>query len=207
MLQRQTAAAVWGWDAPASEVAVTFRGDTIKTKADAGGKWLARIATGEAGGPFTLLIEGSRKIELGDVMVGEVWVAGGQSNMWWHVANCKNLAQEKAEATLPGVRIFDPTNTSDRQAGWPAAEPQRTVKAQWVVAAPETIGDFPGTAYFFAKQLHRPPRRPGGHRACGRAGHRHRDALEPQIRGRQSAADDRVARATEEDLRDRPPTV
>lgn len=82
VLQQQRNVSIWGWDKPGTAIAVTFRGQKILTQAELDGKWIASVNTGAAGGPFTLLISGTKQQKLEDVLVGEVWVARGQSNMW-----------------------------------------------------------------------------------------------------------------------------
>ncbi|MBV8887926.1 MAG: hypothetical protein JO235_28560, partial [Chroococcidiopsidaceae cyanobacterium CP_BM_RX_35] len=154
VLQQQTNAAIWGWDAPGTKVTVAFRGNEASTKADLAGKWLVRIPTGTAGGPFQLKISGTNNVELSNVLVGEVWIAGGQSNMWRHVANCKDAKQEIESANHPSIRFWD-ANTSPTQMGWSAPTPQKLVKqAEWKITTPQTVKDFAGTPYFFARELH-----------------------------------------------------
>lgn len=153
VLQRDAKVRIWGWDAPGTEVSVAFRDNTIKATAEKSGKWLAELPSGHAGGPFVLTVSGSTQKTIQDVLVGEVWVSGGQSNMWWHVSSCTDAATEINNAQYPQVRMFD-ANTSPIQAGWSADKPQRTVKGQWKPATPQTVGDFPGIPYFFARELH-----------------------------------------------------
>jgi sialate O-acetylesterase len=153
VLQHGTEAAVWGWDEPGTTVTVTFRGSEVTTRAGDDGKWLTRVTTGEAGGPFELRISGTDERKLSNVMVGEVWVAGGQSNMWWFVRNCVDAEQEIAAADYPEIRFWD-ANTGPREAGWIADSPQRTVETEWQVTSPQTVGNFAGVAYFFARDLH-----------------------------------------------------
>lgn len=153
VLQRRTEAAMWGWDKPGTTVRVSFRGTTRTTEAGEDGKWMLRIGTGEAGMGHRLTVAGSRTVTLRDVAVGEVWVAGGQSNMWWYVSKCLNGKQVVADANYPAVRLWD-CNTGPREAGWIADEPRKTVEARWQVSKPGKVGDFPGTAWFFALRLH-----------------------------------------------------
>ena len=153
VLQRGTDAPVWGWDTPGTTVTVSFRGREAQAEADEEGKWMGRIPTGDAGGPFELTIEGTDTVTCADVLVGEVWVAGGQSNMWWHLSNCTNAQQEIASADYLQIRMWD-ANTHPRQAGWMADEPQKTVQAEWKPTTPRVAGNFPGVPYFFARELH-----------------------------------------------------
>lgn len=152
VLQRERRVPVWGWDAPGAAVTVSFRGAEAKAVAGADGRWETQVATGTAGGPFTLAIAGSTRHELADVLVGEVWIAGGQSNMWWQLSNCADAATHIAAAGAPQLRWYD-ANTGEREAGWNADQPQRTVKAGWVASSPQTAPGFAGTAWHFARRL------------------------------------------------------
>ncbi|MEL7036616.1 MAG: sialate O-acetylesterase [Cyanobacteria bacterium J06592_8] len=153
VLQQQTQVNLWGWDKPGNTVTVKFRDKEIKSPVEVDGKWQVKIPTGEAGGPFNLSIQGSRRVTLKDVLVGEVWVAGGQSNMWWFVSRSDNSSAEITQANFPNIRVWD-ANSSPKENGWPANTPQKTVSAKWEITTPETVKDFPATAYFFAKELH-----------------------------------------------------
>ncbi len=153
VLQRDANVAVWGWDEPGTKVTVTFRGRAATAEAGEDGRWDANIPSGAAGaGPFELAVKGTSKAAFPDVAVGEVWLAGGQSNMWWAVRRCDNFEAVRAAADRPTIRVWD-CNTHPREGGWRADEPQRTVRAEWRRSTPETVGEFPGTAYFFAVEL------------------------------------------------------
>jgi sialate O-acetylesterase len=156
VLQRGTQVAVWGWGDPGTAASVTFRGEQTKATADADGAWLARLPAGAAGGPFELrIVSADAEVVFKDVLVGEVWVAGGQSNMWWAVSKCLNPAEEIAAADYPGIRLYDAGGPN--RNGWSRADdPQRTIPDRyWERAEPGNIGGWPGTAYFFARHLHR----------------------------------------------------
>lgn len=165
VLQQQRNVSIWGWDKPGTAIAVTFRGQKILTQAELDGKWIASVNTGAAGGPFTLLISGTKQQKLEDVLVGEVWVAGGQSNMWWPVSRSlpidpvsdSDLGDSETRLPCPScdpeIRVWD-ANTAPNSEGWRARQPQKTVQAEWKITTPETVGNFPATAYFFARELH-----------------------------------------------------
>ena len=152
VLQRDTPVPIWGWDAPGAMVTVSFRGTTVVARADADGRFQALLPTGAAGGPFTLEIAGSTRHCLTDVLVGEVWIAGGQSNMGWPLKNCTGGSNAIASSSIPLLHWFD-ANTSSNAAGWQSDTPQRTVKGSWVVSGPEVAGGFAGPAFFFAREL------------------------------------------------------
>lgn len=154
VLQQDENAPLWGWDEPGTTVTLTFRGTTVTALAGEDGKWRAKVPTGKAGGPFKLEIRGTKTVAIEDVLVGEVWLAGGQSNMWWHEGSCTQAEQEKLNADYAAIRIWD-ANTSPSQGGWPAQAPQRTVPASWKASSAVTVAGFPGVPFFFARELHR----------------------------------------------------
>lgn len=154
VLQRETEAPLWGWDTPGTAISVSFRGKVYHTTAAKDGSWRIRVTTGKAAGPLELTIEGSQKVTFTNVLVGEVWIAGGQSNMWWHEGSCTNAEQEKADATYPQIRMWD-ANSSTNSGGWPADTPQRTVKTSWTEITPGNVANLPGVPFFFARELYK----------------------------------------------------
>src|SRR5712692_4577008 len=107
VVQRDTRIPVWGWAAPRGRVSVAFQGHTERATADDSGAWRVELPAAHAGGPYELTVEsGGQKIELGDVLVGDVWVASGQSNMEWIVANVNNAPREIANAHDARLRQF-----------------------------------------------------------------------------------------------------
>lgn len=172
MVLQRGVATIWGWDAPDQKVKVTFRGQSVEARivervdlANAGrdgrSRWEAQIPTGLAGGPFELQIEGSTSVTIKNVLVGEVWVAGGQSNMWWLVAASKGWPDTMKEATDDGLRVYD-GNVGPMEAGQRAGSPRRSIESSWAVDSPQTVGAFPATAYFFARELRKTLKVPVG---------------------------------------------
>jgi sialate O-acetylesterase len=102
VLQRNTNAAIWGWDTPHTQVEVTFRGKSYTTKAGSNGQWLTRVVSGAAGTGFPLSIKGTSTVALQNVAVGEVWIAGGQSNMWWHVSQQQKCCRRSQKRRSSG---------------------------------------------------------------------------------------------------------
>jgi len=146
VLQQKTNIPVWGWADPGEKVMVTVRSRSKTTKADSNGKWMLRLGSIDAGGPFTLVIKANNTITLEDVMVGEVWLCSGQSNMEWSLKKLKTYEQEIARSDFPSLRLFRIKKTiSD--------EPNEIVNAQWTRCIPDTAKDFSGTGYFFGKYL------------------------------------------------------
>ena len=155
VLQQGVPVPVWGWADPGEEVTVALAGQTQSTKAGADGAWRVTFSALKAGETLTLAVKGKNALTVQDVLVGEVWLGSGQSNMAMTVNRCKEFAQEQAAAKLPQIRMF----TVERVVG---TSPQATCKGQWVVCAPETVGAFSATAYFFGRDLHQTLKVPVG---------------------------------------------
>jgi sialate O-acetylesterase len=155
VLQRDAAAAVWGWTQPGREVTVSLAGKTAKGVADGRGKWLVRLAALPAGGPHTMTVTGPQTAEVRDVLLGDVWVCSGQSNMQMSVAGSMNAKAEIAAAAHPRIRLFSVPWAGLRPGGPRVmhTEPQETVAARWEVCSPQTVGEFSAVGYFFAREL------------------------------------------------------
>src|SRR6266446_586017 len=104
VIQRGLPVHIWGKAAPDEAVSVTFRGETRATQADALGRWSAYLAPGDAGGPFDLVVKGNNSVAFKDVLVGDVWVASGQSNMEFKLRQGDNATAEIAAAVFPKIR-------------------------------------------------------------------------------------------------------
>jgi len=146
VLQRETSIPVWGWADAGEQVTVTL-GDARQTAtAGADGKWAVALPACQAGGPLTLVAQGKNTVQIGDILVGEVWLCSGQSNMAMTVSRSANFPDEQAAATHPQIRMF----TVDRVT---AETPQERCQGTWQVCAPETVGNFSAAAYFFGREL------------------------------------------------------
>ena len=106
VLQRDVATTVWGWTQPGKEVTVTLAGRRATGVADAQGKWLVRLGASPAGGPHTMTVTGPQTVEVRDVLLGDVWLCSGQSNMQMSVGGSMNAKAEIAAATHPRIRFF-----------------------------------------------------------------------------------------------------
>jgi sialate O-acetylesterase len=155
VLQRDVPTNLWGTAAPGERVAVRIADQEHATEAGGDGRWRVRLAPTPAGGPHTLTVQGTNRIDVRDVLFGEVWLASGQSNMHMLVrpnlpwsAGAVDYEKEIREADHPAIRVFD----VQRQF---AEAPAETCGGAWAVCSPETVGDFSATAYFFARALHR----------------------------------------------------
>jgi len=147
VLQRDTVAPVWGSAAPNEDVTVTVAGQSKSARAGADGKWRVDLAKLPAGGPHTLTVKGSNTLTIADVLIGEVWLGSGQSNMAFTVNRAQNFEQEQAAAKFPQIRHFKEESTS-------AATAQSEPKGRWVICAPDTVGAFSAALYFFGRELH-----------------------------------------------------
>ena len=154
VLQQGISVPVWGTAEPAEAVTVEIAGHSASARASADGKWMARLPPMKAGGPFTLTISAKNKIVLTDVLIGEVWLAGGQSNMERQLGlragqqPIDKWQDEVAAAKYPRIRHFGVEQVH-------SMTPLATVQGQWTVCSPETVKDFTAIGYFFARDLHR----------------------------------------------------
>ncbi len=130
------------------DVTVTIAGRQAQTTADENGKWAVSLKPLEYGGPFTLRVTGHNSIVVRDVLVGEVWVCSGQSNMQMAVASVNNAKKEIAEADYPSIRLF----TVPRRV---AARPLSDTTGNWTACSPETVPGFSAVGYFFGRELHK----------------------------------------------------
>lgn len=148
VLQRQQPIPVWGWAAPRETVRVSLAGQTQQAKADADGKWMVRFSPLEAGGPHQLTVRAkSGGADVHDILIGEVWLCSGQSNMEWPVKQADNYQAEKKNANFPQIRHI----RVDHEL---ALTPQSDlINAEWKVCSPETVGDFTAIGFFFAREL------------------------------------------------------
>jgi sialate O-acetylesterase len=149
VLQRGEPIPVWGWAEPGEAVQVSLDQASVDVAADAAGAWRATLPARAEGGPFDLIVKGKTTVTLTDVMVGEVWLCSGQSNMQFTVVSSLNFEQEKAAATFPQIRHLEVPRS-------PAPLPGRDVQpCKWTVCSPETVGGFSAVAYFFGRDLSR----------------------------------------------------
>lgn len=149
VLQRNHAITVWGWANAKEKVTVQFNHQTKTVTAGKDGQWKVVLANESAGGPYDLTVKGKNSITLTNVLVGDVWICSGQSNMEWVVRNTNNAAAEIAQADFPQIRHFKvpltiATTPSDDVTG-----------GEWNVCDPAHVGDFTAVGYFFARELYK----------------------------------------------------
>ncbi|MDA7605464.1 hypothetical protein N8631_01655 [Verrucomicrobiales bacterium] len=157
VLQRDMAVPVWGWAEAGEEVTVSFAGQTKKTKTGDDGKWtvsLDPLKANENGSALT--ITGKNKITLENVLVGEVWICSGQSNMEWAIRQSMNPKEEAAAANYPQIRLFNvPGHTV-------SPLPKDEGAGQWQVCDPNSANNFSAVGYFFGRRLHKDLKVPVG---------------------------------------------
>ncbi|MCR6626149.1 MAG: beta galactosidase jelly roll domain-containing protein [Pseudoxanthomonas sp.] len=149
VVQRDQPVQVWGHAAPGARVAVSFAGAAaITAQADDAGRWSLELPAQTAGGPYTLRIDdGTQPRVLQDVLVGDVWLASGQSNMEWSVAQSMDRDAEIARATDPQIRHFKIPKS------WAGAPQDQLAGGEWVASSPQVAGQFSAVAHFFAREL------------------------------------------------------
>lgn len=148
VVQRGLPVHVWGMAAAHENVSVTFRNETKSANADDLGRWSLYLSPGDAGGPFQMTVKGTNSITLNDVLVGDVWVASGQSNMEFPMKEISNADAEIATAQYPKIRIF-------RVEHRPSDYPRSDVDAKtWALCTPESVADSSAIAYYFARDLY-----------------------------------------------------
>ncbi len=147
VLQRDQKDRVWGWAEPGEEVTVKIAGQSHATKAGPDGSWQVMLDAMPAGGPHVLSIQGKNSLQLEDVLVGEVWICSGQSNMQWSVAGSRDSDLEMATARYPSLRLITVPNLGTQ-------EPQKDFQGSWQDCRPETAAGFSAVGYFFGRQLH-----------------------------------------------------
>ena len=148
MLQRGISAPIWGNASPGEPVTVHIAGQSATAKAGKDGRWQMRLKSIAAGGPYDLIVSGKNKIVVTNVMVGEVWLCAGQSNMVMKVSECQNAPAEIAGAGFPAIRCY----TTQRAA---SPNPLTDTVGKWEVCSPKTVGRFAATGYFFARDIHK----------------------------------------------------
>ncbi len=152
VLQQAKPLTIWGWAQPGERVTVQFLTETKQAQANDRGEWKVILAPVQAGGPHTLTVSGSSSVKFDDVMVGEVWLCSGQSNMQMGIGVCQDGEKEIAAANYPGIRLLKVTRK------W-TPEPQADIGGDWKVCSPKSVADadwggFSAAAYYFGRELH-----------------------------------------------------
>ena len=148
VFQQDTSVPVWGWAEPGEEVQVRFEAQTKTAKAGDDGRWRVQLDALSPGAPATMSVSGRNRITIHDVLVGEVWLGSGQSNMAMTVSRANDFAGEQKRADLPQIRMF-----TERSGSSPT--PGKEGNGSWQVCSPRTVGSFSATLFFFGREIHR----------------------------------------------------
>ena len=146
VLQRDKKVRIWGWATPNERVTVEIGKERASTVTDSNGHWQALVGPLKAGGPVELKITGNNTLTFKNILVGEVWVCSGQSNMEWPLINSKDGAAAVAQANYPEIRLFTVQKST-------ATTPLDDVKGRWVVTTPDQAGQFSAVGYYFGREL------------------------------------------------------
>ena len=148
VLQQGMEIPVWGWATPGEKVTVTFDKATVSLKADKQGKWLVKLPKMDYGGPYKMTVKGKNLLTFDNVMIGEVWVCSGQSNMEFNLITAKNAEAEIAASNYPEIRLFTVKKRIYQS-------PQEQLEeGEWAACAPATSPHFSAVAYFFGRALY-----------------------------------------------------
>ena len=149
VFQRDLPLKLWGWAAPQAKITAALAGQSGSAVADSSGKWTIALKPLSAGGPHELSVTaGTETVKRSDILVGDVWVCSGQSNMEWPLSSATDSSKHVAEASHPRIRLFNIPRVT-------ALEPANDVDATWSVCSPETGKNFSAVGYFFGRQLQR----------------------------------------------------
>ena len=151
VLQRDKPIIIWGWANPGETVTVQLGQESKSTQANERGEWKVTLPAMAAGGPFTLTVSGSSTVTCDDVMIGEVWLCSGQSNMEFGMGMVSNSAAEIADADHPGIRLLLV------KRNW-LGQPTNDIDGTWKICTPQTVTEggwngFSAVAYFFGREL------------------------------------------------------
>lgn len=148
VLQRDHNINIWGWADPEENLSVEFQGKQFVASADKDGKWKLTLPAYPAGGPFTMRLKGKDTIELTNILIGDVWLASGQSNMEWALENIKNAKEEIQNANFPQIRLFTVAKEYD-------FKPREDVKSKgWEACSSEKVPKFSAIAFLFGRKIH-----------------------------------------------------
>ena len=153
VLQQEKPLVIWGWAQPNETVTVEIGTESRTAKANERGEWKVELPPMKAGGPYTLTVSGSSTVQFDDVMIGEVWLCSGQSNMEMGIGMARDGKQEIAAADYPAIRLLKVTRK------W-TPEPQSDIEGAWKVCSPKTVaeagwGGFSAAGYYFGRELHK----------------------------------------------------
>jgi sialate O-acetylesterase len=146
VLQRNKPINIWGWANAGENISITFAGNIYNIKANADGKWRVKLPAMLAGGPFEMVLKGTNQLKLNDILIGDVWLCSGQSNMEFPLSIAKNADEEVSKANYPDIRLY----TVNKNIGFAPAE---DTQGQWSACNSETARNFSAIGYFFAREI------------------------------------------------------
>lgn len=147
VMQRDRKVPVFGTADPGEKITVSVAGRNFSGVADDAGNFSVEIGPFTAGGPYEMTVAGNKSITIRNLLFGEVWLCGGQSNMEWQVQRSTTAKEAMASADYPEIRLFQVIKAT-------AATPQKSFEAKWSVCSPETVGSFSAVGYFFGRELY-----------------------------------------------------
>ncbi|MEM9829797.1 MAG: sialate O-acetylesterase [Bacteroidota bacterium] len=149
VLQRDIDIPVWGRADPGGTLEVEFNGQVGQAQVSEDSTWQINLPAMEAGGPYQMIIRGTEEIMLDNIMIGDVWLASGQSNMEWPLsAQVDNYEEEIANANYPDIRLFTVYRNTSKESL------NQLDSGSWQACSPETIANFSAVAYFFGREIH-----------------------------------------------------
>jgi len=148
VLQQKQADPIWGWDTPGTKIVVSFAGKSYTTTAGSDGKWIVKLDPMSANAtPQTISIAGSSQREIQDVLIGEVWMCSGQSNMEFYLSQDWNGPVEVAAANIPAIRLISVPRVGTQEL-------QKDFNGQWQASTPETAKNFSAVGFLFGRAIH-----------------------------------------------------
>ncbi|MEN6386346.1 MAG: sialate O-acetylesterase [Phycisphaerales bacterium] len=148
VLQRDTKLPIWGFADPCEAVTVQFADQTAKTFADVNGNWQVILNPVNSDKPLSMFVKGENVVEINDILMGEVWICSGQSNMGVTVQECYNVAEEIADSNYPNIRLYEVEHRV-------CPEPDRTLGGSWKNCTPETAANYTAVGFFFAREIYK----------------------------------------------------
>jgi len=149
LIQRDKPIHVWGWADKSESIEVIFNGQSQKTKADKTGKWSLQLGAMTFGGPYEMVVKGKNNmVKFENILIGDVWLCSGQSNMEWTVSNVNNAAFEISSANYPEIRSFNVVKDM-------SISPKEDLNGKWTVCSAQTVKDYSAVGYFFARELYK----------------------------------------------------
>lgn len=149
VLQREEVVKIWGWADPGEEIKLKFKCESFTTKADTGGNWFIKLSPMKAGGPYEMVVEGKNKIVIKNILIGDVWIGSGQSNMQTPMSRVRDLYEDIiANCKNDMIRYFSISTNYDY-----SNRLEDVGDGKWVSTDPKTILNYSAVAYFFAKEL------------------------------------------------------